>query len=474
MTIIQVFVLAGISLIAAWRAPHRWRPVILAGASLLALYGLQPSTSIRHLDFWLPTASIFLTSLVWVVTRHSSVSWRQTLPTLAGLSLLVVGVGLTRYTGKLCCITPTRPPPLLSILAALALVAVIAWLLSRVPYRNLLVGAVLLIVLGVFIVLKQENLGRAASAILRQAAGQNPSLSSALDLRWLGFSYLAFRLLHILRDAQSGKYSPASLSEFVTYSLFFPTLTAGPLDRIERFRGDLRSAVQPRYANISEGSYRILLGLFKKFVLADSLSLVALNASNTPQVSAGMWTWLLLYAYNLRIYWDFSGYTDVALGLGRILGFRLPENFNAPYLKSNLTAFWNSWHITLAQWFRAYFFNPTTRALRTKQAALPAWAIIFAGQISTMLLIGLWHGLTWNFAIWGLWHGIGLYVHNRWSAWVRPRLGNSQERGLAQRGITLVGWLLTFNYVSLGWVWFALPNPGLSWLALGKLLGFSA
>jgi len=98
-----------------------------------------------------------------------------------------------------------------------------------------------------------------------------------------------------------------------------------------------------------------VIGLFKKFALADSLALIALNAVNAGQVKSSGWMWLILYAYAFQIYFDFSGYTDIAIGMGRWLGIRLPENFAHPYLKPNLTLFWNSWHITLAQWFRAYF-----------------------------------------------------------------------------------------------------------------------
>jgi D-alanyl-lipoteichoic acid acyltransferase DltB (MBOAT superfamily) len=206
-------------------------------------------------------------------------------------------------------------------------------------------------------------------------------------------------------------------------------------------------------------------------VLADTLAIFSLDPANALQVNSPMWMWLLLYAYALRLYLDFSGYTDIAIGLGRLLGIRLPENFNAPYLKTNLTGFWNAWHITLAQWFRAYFFNPLTRWLRTHPAKPPIWAIILVGQTGVMLLIGLWHGLTWNFALWGLWHAAGLFVHNRWSEWQRARGWTAPARPWQQRVLAAGGWLLTFNFVSLGWVWFALPDLQSSLHVLQALLG---
>jgi D-alanyl-lipoteichoic acid acyltransferase DltB (MBOAT superfamily) len=180
----------------------------------------------------------------------------------------------------------------------------------------------------------------------------------------------------------------------------------------------------------------------------------------------------LLYAFALRIYFDFSGYTDIAIGIGMFAGIHLPENFANPYLKTNITAFWNSWHITLAQWFRSYVFNPLTRSLRLSPRHFPAWSIILAGQTITMLLIGLWHGITWSFAIWGLWHAVGLFIHNRWSEWSRPFFAGSGSWGPGKRATLAVGgWLVTFNYVVLGWVWFALPQPSQAIEAFRKLLG---
>jgi D-alanyl-lipoteichoic acid acyltransferase DltB (MBOAT superfamily) len=179
----------------------------------------------------------------------------------------------------------------------------------------------------------------------------------------------------------------------------------------------------------------------------------------------------LLYAYTFRLYLDFSGYTDVAIGLGRLFGIRLPENFSRPYLRENLTAFWNSWHMTLAGWFRGYVFNPLTRALRSARRPLPTGVIIFAGQMTTMILIGLWHGIAWNFALWGAWHGIGLFVHNRWADYRKARGPRPTRTGSGLRLAALGGILVTFHFVTLGWLWFALPSPELSWQVLLGLFG---
>jgi D-alanyl-lipoteichoic acid acyltransferase DltB (MBOAT superfamily) len=335
--------------------------------------------------------------------------------------------------------------------------------------RALSTGLIITILIT-FVVLKTDILALLASAGLRQISGQTTALASPLDLRWLGFSYLAFRLLGALLDHRAGRLPAYTLGEFVTYALFFPAFTAGPIDRSQHFVGDLHKPDGWSPERLLEGAWRILSGSFKKFVLADSLALLSLSSQNAAQAQGAAWVWIMLYAYSLRIYFDFSGYTDIALGLGKLLGLNLPENFAAPYLKTDLTAFWNSWHITLAQWFRAYFFNPLTRALRTRKQ-LPVWLILLAAQLSTMLLIGLWHGVSWNFAAWGAWHGLGLFIHNRWADW---RRGNPTARAVsppAQRLAGFSGWLLTFNFVTLGWVWFAMPDLPSAWSIFQKLFG---
>jgi alginate O-acetyltransferase complex protein AlgI len=387
----------------------------------------------------------------------------------AGIMLLVA---LTRYVEPLCCLTPTRPPAAGQVLLGLALVGFFTYLVVRLlAGKQAWLNAMIVAILLLFVVLKSEALAQVASTGLRSLAGQDPTLATPFDIRWLGFSYVAFRLLHTLRDRLLGRLPDLSLQEFLVYIIFFPAFNSGPIDRVQRFTQDLHQPFNLSTDQTLAAGRRILVGVFNKFVLADTLALIALNATNASQVNSGGWLWVLVYAYALRIYLDFAGYTDIALGLGLLLGVRLPENFERPYQKPNLTAFWNSWHITLAHWFRAYYFNPLTRALRTSQRKIPLALIIFSGQATTMLLIGLWHGISWNFAIWGLWHGIGLFIHNRWMEFLRPRPLEWQGRSSLKRLVEGGGVLLTFHYVTLGWVWFALPSLSLSWGVLSGLFG---
>ena len=482
MTLTHILVFSLAALVSGWLIPRRWRIRFLLVASLVAIYWLQPSTPIRNLDFWLPSASIFLTVLVWTITRQPGIDQRRK-SWLAGLilSAVVLAVGLTRYVDPICCLIPSRPPDLfqiiLSVGSAIVLIAVISFASSK---NHFLSYVAIVVILGLFVILKTEPLSRLVSAWLRSTTDQPVDLTSALDIPWLGFSYLAFRLLHVLRDYQSGKLPAFSLNEFVTYALFFPTITAGPIDRSQHFMGELNKSseageeinpIDARARNTMDGARRLVLGSFKKFFLADSLALIALNPQNAVQTTSTFWTWVLLVAYGLRIYFDFSGYTDIAIGLGRLMGIRLPENFDRPYLKQNITAFWNSWHITLAQWFRAYYFNPLTRTMRTRMPTLPTWTIILIGQITTMALIGLWHGVTWNFMLWGAWHGMGLFIHNRWSDWIRPRIRLQETNQSLLMLSSTFSWMLTFLFVTLGWVWFTLPNPRIAWNVFTRLFG---
>lgn len=465
MTLEQIAIFAALGLLAGVlgeRLPRRWLLLIL---SVLAVFWLQPAMPIRNLDYWLPLASLGLSAVIWALTLPAGTN-----PTrrdqLAGLSVLglALAVGLTRYLPALCCLTPTRPPEAGSVVVALVVIAGVVWLAARRFSGQ--VWALSLRLWGLvalFIVLKYEPLTLAAAAGLRALNGQDATLATTYDIRWLGFSYLAFRLIHTIRDRLTGRLPALHLDEFLTYAVFFPALSAGPIDRVERFQKDLAAEFRLNAAALSEAGTRLMQGLFMKFVLADALALFALNPQNATEVSSGGWAWLLLYAYSLRLFFDFAGYTHLAIGLGLLFGIRLPENFNRPYLQPNLTAFWNSWHMTLTQWLRAYVFNPFTRALRGRN--WPVAAIILAGQILTMLLVGLWHGITLNFALWGLWHALGLFIHNRWADFTKGRIH------LSARLAGIGGTLLTFHFVALGWTWFALPTPELAGRLLRLLAG---
>jgi alginate O-acetyltransferase complex protein AlgI len=471
LAIIPVFtVLGGLY---GWLVKSRGRVMLLLVVSTLAVYALQPNLPVRGLDFWLPTATLFLAVCGWILTTPADQrAWRANWPAAAILAGTVLALGLTRFLGFSLPLTASRPPQTLQIFIALCVAALFFFILAGlIKAAKIILLLAPLAIIVIFVILKVPGLTVWVSMQLRGLNGQSTTTATALDLRWLGFSYLAFRLLHTLRDRQLGRLPDVTLAEYVVYVIFFPALTAGPIDRIERFVSDLRRPPALSAGDWTDAGRRLLVGCFKKFVLADTLALIALNGANAVQVRATGWMWVLLYAYTFQIYLDFSGYTDIAIGLGRLMGFKLPENFSAPYLRPNLTQFWNSWHMTLTQWFRAYFFNPLTRALRLAKKPLPVPAVIFITQLATMLLIGLWHGMTANFVLWGLWHGLGLFVHNRWSDLTRGRFAALPVAG--QRVLNAGGVVLTFNFVALGWIFFALPSPSISLHVFTKLFGLA-
>jgi alginate O-acetyltransferase complex protein AlgI len=476
MTLVQLFIFLAVALLTALL--RRGRGWLIMIASVLAVFWLQPALPVRQLDFWIPVSTLGLVILTWATTQAAN--WNTDLRENTIAAGILFGIpllfGATRFIELPFPVTPSLPPDCLQILIGLLALGFLTAFLMRFLRKPTAASqwiwiSLIFLFIAILVIIKYDALTIAASAAIRSLTGQSTALASPLDIRWLGFSYLAFRLIHVLRDRMTGRLPNCSLKDFVVYAIFFPAFLSGPIDRMERFHEDLYKPFSFSTNSLSSGGWRIAIGIFKKFVVADFLALVALNATNAAQISGAIGMWIVLYAYAFRLYFDFSGYTDIAIGIGQWMGFSLPENFNRPYLQSNLTAFWNSWHITLAQWFRSYFFNPLSRSMRSRWRAMPVPLIIFFAQICTMGLIGLWHGITWNFLIWGIWHGIGLFLHGRWSEFSRRWNSPTSPIGTPLREAAST--LLTFHYVALGWVWFALPSVDLSWNVFAKLFGMT-
>ncbi len=463
MSINQVLLLIFFAFLCGQIKNLQLRSIVLLVISLLIYYRFQPATPILFLDFWLPTLAILLTLLVWIAGQTQiKVALKENGFSFFISILTVVAISANQYLA-ICCITSTRPPHLWTVVFSLLIFLIpCTFLFSKISLRAR-TGLLIFTAIAIFIALKTPEFSLALSKLLRWLNQQDPRFSSSNDLIWLGISYILFRLLHLLLDWRAGRLATTSLADTLNYIFFFPALVAGPISRFPQFRNELNNS--PQSLDRIEGTRRIFIGLFRKFVIADSLALLSLSPQNASQMLSPLFLWIALVAYSLRIYFDFSGYTDIALGSARLMGIRLPENFNAPYLKTNLIQFWNSWHITLADWFRSYVFYPLTRKLRSTPA-LPNWLTVFLPQLSTMLLIGLWHGITPNFFIWGAWHGVGLFINNRWNAWKKPVFLSRSEIIP-----NLFGWILTFGYVTLGWVWFLMPNFGNALEIFRKLFG---
>lgn len=490
--------------------PPRWRGWVLLVGSVIAIYWLQPPLNIRQWGFILPTITIGLAVWGWWVTKNVLVPADQPLtspPDAAGdkrrlpfprrvaagesrsselrrvfagedrltlvlITLTILVLATTRYLPAELRLIP-RPPELLFIVLGLLFAAGVGIVMARLLGSRILTFAMLLIV-ALFVVTKAEALAAAVAGLLRAGQGQDVSLAAAVDLQWLGFSYVAFRLIHTLRDRQTGKLPDLTLREYLTYLIFFPAYTAGPIDRAERFAPEYRALPELRgmdSARWFEGGRRIVIGLFKKFVIADSLALLALDAAKAEQALSAGALWLLLYAYAFRLFFDFSGYSDIAIGIGRLFGITLPENFDRPYTRQNLARFWQSWHMTLSNWARFYIFSPLSRTLLKLERKPPQPMVILISHLATMIVIGLWHGITATFLVWGVWHAVGLFIHKQWSDRTRTWYLGLRDKPRTKQAVTLISIIVTFHFVVLGWVWFALPELGLAAKAFARLFG---
>jgi alginate O-acetyltransferase complex protein AlgI len=346
-------------------------------------------------------------------------------------------------------------------IANLLLVALTVWIARRAQRgQRGLIPIGLIILIGVFIISKWPT----ALTTVLQPLGIPVAA-------WLGISYLLFRLLHVLLESRRNPLPDLKLGEMIVYALFPASFIAGPIDRFPRFKSDLDRVDQPFTFNFAaDGAWLILIGAFKKFVIADFLARLPLDISQYPNSTPAPYLWLALYGYGLLLYFDFSGYTDMALGVARLIGFRLPENFNAPYLKTNLARFWQAWHITLSFWARDYVFLPLARTLRMRAEWLPANGAALICHLSTMLVIGLWHGFAWTFVAWGVWHGAGLFIVKLWGDWRRPR---ARRAATSSRSgwWALPAWFITFNFVMLGWVFFQTSDLSIALTTIGRLFG---
>lgn len=468
MSVVQVLVLAVIAILV--NQLKNGRSLTLLGLSALVIYWIQPIQEPVNLTFWFPTFTLGLTVVFWLLTSTPEMrSWKLNRSAVVVLLGVIILVDLNRYFQFESFFVADTPRIQLTTVVLLVFVFG-AFLLARI--KNIPAGIPALAIFGLVAVLVFLKMPSALTGLIGAVASlRGKEAVEASALSWLGFSYVSFRLMHTVVDHKAGRLPAVTLSEYMNYVIFFPAFSAGPIDRLERFQKNLNQPLVLGQADWVDAGTRLFTGLFKKFIIADALAWIALNEKFALDVRSVGWMWILLYAYSLRIYFDFSGYTDIAIGLGKLLGMQLPENFDAPYLKPNLTQFWNSWHMTLTQWFRSYFFNPLTRFMRSSKISLPMWLMVLSAQLATMSLIGLWHGVTMGFFLWGMWHGVGLFLQNRWSEWVRTHSPAWSATPWGANVMRYSGVFLTFHFVTLGWLFFFMPDPVLAWNVMLKLLG---
>jgi alginate O-acetyltransferase complex protein AlgI len=277
----------------------------------------------------------------------------------------------------------------------------------------------------------------------------------------VGISFLVFRVLTYTIDIYRGQLAPASTLDFGVYVAFFPYLLAGPIARARDFLPQLASPRNPHTVDAGRAFVLILGGLAKKLWIADYLSTHIVNGVFLSPQSYSSWeTAWAIAAYSVQIYCDFSAYSDIAIGISLLLGFELPENFNAPYTARTIQDFWRRWHITLSSWLRDYLYIPLGGNRRGPRRT-------YVNLILTMLLGGLWHGAGWTFIFWGGMHGVGMALE-------RARAETRRRRGLPDPGRTPGARALqragVFVFVSVAWVFFRADSIGAAFSVLWRLI----
>jgi alginate O-acetyltransferase complex protein AlgI len=325
--------------------------------------------------------------------------------------------------------------------------------------RRLVLWACIAVDLAVLGFFKYWNFFVDSSSVLVESATrtdwQPPFLELVLPL---GISFFTFEFIHYLVDISRGHVPVHSFSKFHVFAAFFPTQIAGPIKRFQQFVPCLATLDRFDPELAKDGLRLIAIGLGKKVLLADKLAPIANDgfaAAASGPIGSGE-AWLATLAFSLQIYFDFSGYTDIARGSAQLFGFRIPINFDAPYLATAVSDFWRRWHISLSTWLRDYLFVP----LGGSRHGLP---VTVRNLLITMALGGLWHGAAWHFVVWGLYWGAMLSL-DRLLRGVLP-----STRSMAT---TLAGWIVTQLVVLIGWVLFRADSLATAGGMLRAMLAF--
>ena len=298
---------------------------------------------------------------------------------------------------------------------------------------------------------KYANFGMANLNAVLESAGFDPFLFTHVILP-IGISFYIFQSISYLVDVYRGDTEPTeNLINFAAFIALFPQLIAGPVlrykDLADQFTGRTHSLDK-----FSEGATRFMQGFVKKVFIADTLSPLVDHCFALENPSTGD-AWLGMLAYTAQLYFDFSGYSDMAIGLGLMMGFRFMENFNQPYISQSITEFWRRWHISLSTWLRDYLYVPLGG---NRHGTFNTYRNLFL----TMLLGGFWHGANWTFLIWGAWHGTLLAIERALGVNAVPKRINPLK------------WALTFFLVMIGWVIFRAENLDVAWRMYQAMFSF--
>src|SRR4051794_5079109 len=276
----------------------------------------------------------------------------------------------------------------------------------------------------------------------------------------IGISFFTFQAMSYMIDAYRDNLKPVGLLDFAVYLSFFPHLVAGPIVRATEFLPQLRRPADPRRLEAARAFRLIVAGLFKKVVVSSFLASTIVDpVFAAPANHSSLEVLFAIYGYAFQIYADFSGYTDIAIGIALLLGIRFPPNFDSPYIALSLQDFWRRWHMTLSRWLRDYLYISLGGNRKGR------WKT-YRNLMLTMLIGGLWHGASWTFVVWGGIHGVGLAVE-RLAAGRRAAFRLPEPPDTALR--RFVRWAVTFHIVCLAWVFFRSPTLARAFDMLGGL-----
>jgi alginate O-acetyltransferase complex protein AlgI len=275
----------------------------------------------------------------------------------------------------------------------------------------------------------------------------------------VGISFYTFKTMSYTIDVYRRHIEPCrSWWKYAMFVTYFPELVAGPIVRASVFLPQMTRSLRPSWPRAYVGLQLVALGFSKKLLVADRLaSFVDFIFAHPSLYSAGT-IWSAVIAYSLQIYCDFSGYSDIAIGISRIIGFDLPENFNMPYSSTSITEFWRRWHITLSQWLRDYLYIPLGGNRKGKVRT-------YVNLTITMLLGGLWHGASWTFVAWGALHGLALAAHKMWL---------DMDASKKWKVPAVLGWAVTYVYVCFCWVLFRAQDFHTAMVIVRKMVGIES
>jgi len=319
--------------------------------------------------------------------------------------------------------------------------------------KKLYCGLAVAVSLGLLVYYKYANFFIDNLNALTSVFGANP-IRMAKVLLPIGISFFTFQSITYVIDTYRGHNAPMDkLSDYIVYIMMFPQLIAGPIVRY----GDIEGEIRNRHYSSSEclqGLFRFVIGLSKKVLIADVIGAQVDTLLATPLATMDTGTaWITIAAYTMQLYFDFAGYSDMAIGLGRIMGFHFPENFDNPYNAASITEFWRRWHITLGAFMRNYLYIPLGGNRCSKGRMYFNLWVVF-------LLSGLWHGASWNFVVWGAYHGLWLVLERMGLKKVYEKIGK------------LPSVLITFIIAMVGWALFRIEDLGEAFTFIGRLFAF--